>query len=326
MGKTLNWALLGTGAIAGEMAQVLAHSGRRFYAVSSRTYEKAVCFAQQYGIEKVYRDYREMLADPLIDIIYIATPHNTHIQFLRAALLCQKHVLCEKSITLNSAELEEAAELAKQNGVVLAEAMTIWHMPIYKKLWALVRTGTLGRVQMLQVNFGSFKAYDMHNRFFDPKIAGGAMLDIGVYALSLVRSFLSEQPEQVCSLMRPAPSGVDEQAGVLLMNRQGEMAGITLSLHAKQPKRAVISCEKAYIEIMEYPRADTAVIVDAATGERTQIQAGDAERALLYEVEDMEAAVQSGEPSGMQMDLSADVMALMTRLRHEWGVRYPEEL
>lgn len=118
--------------------------------------------------------------------------------------------------------------LAEEKNLILAEAMTIWHMPIYKKLWETVRSGSLGKVQMITMNFGSFKEYNMNNRFFNMNLAGGAMLDIGVYALSM---------------------------------------------HSKQPKRAMISCEKGYIEIMEYPRADKAVIVDAETGKKLRFPA-----------------------------------------------------
>ena len=103
----------------------------------------------------------------------ISTPHNTHIQYLREALKHGKHVLCEKSITLNAKELEEAKQLAEENGVVLAEAMTIYHMPLYKKLQEVIRSGKLGKLCMAQMNFGSYKEYDMQNRFFNPNLAGG---------------------------------------------------------------------------------------------------------------------------------------------------------
>lgn len=185
-----------------------------------------------------------MFTDPEIDIIYITTPHNTHIEFLRQALANGKHVLCEKSITLNSDELNEALQIAEKHHVILAEAMTIWHMPLYKKLWEIVSSGELGKVQMIQLNFGSYKEYDMNNRFFNINLAGGALLDIGVYALSLMRSFMAETPDQVMSQVRFAPTGTDEQASIILMNKEQQMAAITLSMHSKQPKRAMISCEK----------------------------------------------------------------------------------
>ena len=218
-----------------------------------------------------------MFEDPEVDVIYITTPHNTHIEFLRQALANGKHVLCEKSITLNSDELNEALQIAEKHHVILAEAMTIWHMPLYKKLWEIVSSGELGKVQMIQLNFGSYKEYDMNNRFFNINLAGGALLDIGVYALSLMRSFMAETPDQVMSQVRFAPTGTDEQASIILMNKEQQMAAITLSMHSKQPKRA------------------------------------------------MEEAVQSGDVSRMQMPFTGDVMNIMTDLRKNWGLVYPEE-
>ncbi|MEY8261814.1 Gfo/Idh/MocA family oxidoreductase [Oscillospiraceae bacterium 50-60] len=321
--KQLRWAVLGTGIIANEMAQTLQSVGRTLDAVGGRTCAKAEAFAEKYGVPKFYGDYREMFSDPEIDAVYIATPHNTHIGSLEEALSHGKHVLCEKSITLNSAELERARRLAEENHAVLAEAMTIYHMPLYRELTRRVGAGELGRVNLIQLNFGSFKPYDMTNRFFSRSLAGGALLDIGVYALSLARLFLDSSPDQVKSFVRKAPTGVDESAAIAMTNQEGQLVTAAFSLRSKQPKRAVISCEKGYIEIPEYPRADRAVIVDAETGETETAAAGRAADALRYELEDMEAAVLGG--GDMMLPYTADVMALMTALRREWGVVYPEE-
>ncbi len=204
MNRSLNWAVLGTGVIANEMAQKM---GKSLYAVGKRTQEKAVKFAETYGVHKVYDCIDDMFTDEQVDIIYITSPHNTHYAFMKQALEHGKHLLVEKSITLNSRELDEMIQLAEQNHLILAEAMTIWHMPLYKKLWDMVRGGEFGKVQMITVNFGSFKEYNMENRFFNLNLAGGAMLDIGVYALSVVRSFMDEQPNQIISQWKPSPTG-----------------------------------------------------------------------------------------------------------------------
>lgn len=322
--KKYNWAVLGTGVIANETATAMAKNGRHLYAVGNRTHEKAVAFAEKHGIEKVYDDFNDMFTDPDVDIIYITTPHNTHIDFMKKAIENKKHILVEKSITLNSSELFEATELAKKNGVVIGEAMTIYHMPIYQELGKILDSGELGRVNLITANFGSFKPYDMNNRFFNRNLAGGAMLDIGVYALSLVRYFFDSAPSDTLSQVKYAPTGVDEQSGLLLMNDKGQMASVMLSLHSKQPKRAMISCEKGYIEIMEYPRAWEAKITDAESGESRTVKAGKNEDALWYEIEDMEKSV-SGEDC-MHLDYTEDVMRLMTSFRQEWNMKYPEEM
>ncbi len=232
-----------------------------------------------------------MFTDPDIDVIYITTPHNTHINFMRRAIENGKHILVEKSITLNSRELDEAIALADKKGVVIGEAMTIYHMPIYKKLKEILESGKLGKVNLITMNFGSFKEYDMNNRFFNKNLAGGAMLDIGVYALSFIRWFMDSKPDQLLSQVKPAPTGVDEQAGLLLMNQEGQMASVMLSLHSKQPKRGMVSCEKGYIEIMEYPRAWEARITYTDSGETEVIQTGEHADALAYELADMEKAI-----------------------------------
>ena len=326
MSTKLNWAVLGTGVIANQMAQALQKMGKPLYAVGNRTYEKAVEFAKRYGIQKVYPQIDDMFEDEAVDIVYITSPHNTHYGFMKKALEHGKHLLVEKSITLNSEELDEMIALAREKHLILAEAMTIWHMPIYKKLWEIVESGELGKVQMITVNFGSFKEYDMKNRFFNMNLAGGALLDIGVYALSIVRSFMTEKPADIVSQWKPSPAGSDEQAAILLKNKDGQMATVALSLHSKQPKRAMISCEKGYIEIMEYPRADRAEIVDASTGEKKEISCGKTEDALFYEMTDMERAVESGDETEMYLNYTKDVMDIMTGLRREWGLKYPEEM
>ena len=211
----LNWAVLGTGVVANQMAQAMQDVGRKLYAVGNRTHSKAVDFANKYGIEKVYDDLNDMFYDDNVDVIYITSPHNTHIDFIMKALENGKHILCEKSITLNSVELEKALKKADEKNLVLAEAMTIYHMPLYKKLMKLVENGEIGDVSMIQANFGSYKDYDMKNRFFNMNLAGGAMLDIGVYAISLARCFLKSKPDNVISTVKFAPSGVDEMSGIV---------------------------------------------------------------------------------------------------------------
>lgn len=320
----IKWAVLGTGVIANEMAVALKKIGRNIYAVGNRTYSKAVDFAKKYGIEKVYDDYNDMFTDSDVDVIYITTPHNTHIEFMKKAIRNGKHILVEKSITLNSRELNEAMELAALHNVVIGEAMTIYHMPVYKKLKEILASGRLGKVNLITMNFGSYKEYNMNNRFFNRNLAGGAMLDIGVYALSFIRYFMTEKPDKLLSQLKKAPTGVDEQAGLLLMNNDGQMAMVMLSLHSKQPKRGMVSCEKGYIEIMEYPRAFEAVVTYTESGEKEWVKEGDTRDALIYELLDMEKAI-NGDKKCMLLDYTKDVMDMMTEFRNSWNFKYPEE-
>ena len=319
-----SWATLGCGAIACEMAEAMARLDGGFHGAAARNSERVRAFAAKYGIEKVYEKPEQLFRDPDVDIVYISTPHNTHAPYILRALEAGRHVLAEKSITLNSGELSLAASLAAKKQLVLAEAMTLYHMPLFKKLAERVRSGALGALRLAQLNFGSYKPYDEKSRFFNKNLAGGALLDIGIYALSCARWFMSAKPEELLSTVRFAPTGVDEQSSILLKNRAEEMAAVTLSLHAKQPKRATIVFDKGYMEIFDYPRADKAAVVWTADGRREEITAGSAGDALCYEILDMEAAA-AGETDAMHLDYTSDVMEIMTRLRKSWGLKYPEE-
>ncbi|MCI6675381.1 MAG: Gfo/Idh/MocA family oxidoreductase [Clostridiales bacterium] len=327
--REYRWASIGCGVIAEQLAEGMERKNTTLYAIANRTYEKAVAFAQKHHIPKVYQKIEDVFTDENVDVIYISTPHNTHIKYVIEALKHGKHVLCEKSITLNSEELMQAVELANEHHVVFAEAMTIYHMPLYKELKRIIESGTLGELRFIQMNFGSYKEYDMTNRFFNRNLAGGALLDIGVYALSFIRWFMTETPNHILSQVKFAPTGVDEQAGILLMNDKQEMATVSLSLHAKQPKRGMVAFDKAYIEIYEYPRGDEAVITYTETSQKEVIREGDTSLALLYEVNDMEQAISEQDfkigQDKMHLDYTIDVMNIMTKLRKDWNLKYSEE-
>ena len=324
MSNKLNWAILGCGNIANDFARDMNKMGGKVYSVANRTYEKAVDFAKKYNIEKVYENIDDIFNDENVDIVYIATPHNKHIEYILKALRNGKHVLCEKAITLNSDELNKAVNLANEKNLILAEAMTIYNMPIYNELEKIINSGKLGNFRLAQVNFGSFKEYDMTNRFFNMDLAGGALLDIGVYALSCVRMFMTEYPDDIKSQVKFAVTGADEQSNIILKNSKEELASVTLSLHAKQPKRATICYDNGYIEIFEYPRADTATITYTEDNHTEIIKAGDISNALCYEIENMENAVLNGKNT-MRLGYTIDVMKIMTQLRKDWNMKYPEE-
>ena len=313
----LRWAVIGCGVIANQMAQSLALAGRRLHGVCNRTQAKAEAFATRYGVERVYGSLEELCADDGVDAVYVTTPHNTHIRYLRAVLAAGKHVLCEKSITLNSEELAEARAIADEHHVVLMDATTILHMPLYREFGAL---------NLAQVNFGSYKEYgDLTNRFYNPRLAGGAMLDIGVYAITFARQFMRSQPREVLSLANLATTGVDQTSGIVMRNPEGQIATFTLSLHSKQPKRGMLSFDRCYVEVADYPRADAARIVWTEDGRVEKVRCGEEGYALDYEVADLERAVAGDERAARLIDCASDVMELMTGLRREWGVTYPEE-
>ena len=197
-------------------------------------------------------------------------------------------------------------------------------MPLYKKLRQMVSDGAIGDVKMVQVNFGSCKEYDVNNRFFSKELAGGALLDIGVYATSFARYFMKSKPDVVLTTANYFETGVDETSGIILKNPDGEMAVMALTMRAKQPKRGVVAGEKGFIEIYDYPRAAKATITYTEDGHTEIIEEGSPEKALQYEVADMQEYVRNH--SGRDnLEIVRDVMETLTAVRNQWGMVYPFE-
>ncbi|EMF0307335.1 Gfo/Idh/MocA family protein [Enterococcus hirae] len=314
--KKYQWGIIGLGNIAHEFAEHFDQETSELAAVASRTIDKAEAFAQRYHIPKAYGSYQEMLNDQEIDIIYIAVPNRQHSQHIMEALAANKHVLCEKAITMNKKELTEAMKLAEEKNLVLAEAMTIFNMPLYQQLRSLIDTNKLGALKMIQAPFGSYKDPDPTNRFFNPELAGGALLDIGTYAVSFARFFLSSQPEVIASTMVPFETGVDEQSVTILRNKEKELATISLTFQAKMPKVGIVAFEEGYITITDYPRADRAEII-FNDGTKEWIESGSTAQAMNYEIENMVKTIK-GELPNRSLFLTHDVIEILDGMQKLW--------
>ncbi|NBA40057.1 Gfo/Idh/MocA family oxidoreductase [Enterococcus hirae] len=314
--KKYQWGIIGLGNIAHEFAEHFDQETSELAAVASRTIDKAEAFAQRYHIPKAYGSYQEMLNDQEIDIIYIAVPNRQHSQHIMEALAANKHVLCEKAITMNKKELTEAMKLAEEKNLVLAEAMTIFNMRLYQQLRSLIDTNKLGALKMIQAPFGSYKDPDPTNRFFNPELAGGALLDIGTYAVSFARFFLSSQPEVIASTMVPFETGVDEQSVTILRNKENELATISLTFQAKMPKVGIVAFEEGYITITDYPRADRAEII-FNDGTKEWIESGSTAQAMNYEIENMVKTIK-GELPNRSLFLTHDVIEILDGMQKLW--------
>ncbi|RLQ93818.1 Gfo/Idh/MocA family protein [Falsibacillus albus] len=321
---TFNWGILGPGTVAHDFAKAINEVNGEIAAVGGRNLEKVQAFAEKFKIMKAYGSYEELIQDPDVDIMYIATPHTFHYEYIMKCLHENKHVICEKAITVNKEQLDEIVTLAKEKNLIVIEAMTVYHMPLYKKIKEMLSQGKLGKLKMIQVALGSLKEDDPTNRFFNPDLAGGAMLDVGTYALSFARYFLTEQPDEVLATVRPYQTGVDEQVGLLIRNKQDEMAAISLALRAKMPKNAVIAAEKGYVTIENFQRATKAIVTYTVDGSMETIDVGDSERAFEYEVEAMNRYV-AGDEADHTLTLSVDVMAMMDEVRRQGEIKYPFE-
>ena len=321
--KKLKWGILGPGNIARDFAQALNRVNGEVYAVASRNKERAEKFARENNVKKAYGSYDEIIKDKDIDVVYIATPHSNHYEYIIKSLNNNKHVLCEKAITVNERELEEALKIAREKNLVLEEAMTLFHMPLYEKVIKKINKKDLGKVNVVQVSFGSFKEYDENNRFFNLDLAGGALLDIGTYALSFARYFLSSMPEEILSTVKKAKTGVDEESGIILKTKEDEIATISLAFRSKMPKRGIVSCDNGFITIDNFPRANKATI-NYLDGTVEVIECGEEEKALDYEVIFMEEKINENKESN-SIELTYDVTKIMNKVRKDWGIVYPFE-
>ncbi|WP_035052018.1 Gfo/Idh/MocA family protein [Carnobacterium pleistocenium] len=321
--KKLNWGILGLGQIANEFAETFSVENALLYAAGSRNDEKAATFAKKYGIEKSYGSYDALLADSSIDVVYIATPHSYHAELILKSLAAGKHVLSEKAITMNNDQLTQAMELAEEKKLVLAEAMVIYHMPLYHKLKEIAQEGSLGKLKMIQVSFGSLKEEDPTNRFFNKNLAGGALLDIGIYALSFTRFFLTSQPQEIHTTMNFYETGVDEQSGILLKNDHDELATISLTFRAKMPKLGIVAFENGFFTVNDFPRAERATLTHS-DGTVETIEAGDTKQAMNYEIADITNLILSNQPDP-SLPLTHDVMEIMDTLRTKWDLKYDFE-
>ncbi len=314
--KTIKWGIVGLGGIAHSFASAFQSEHAELVGVASRTLQKAYDFSKQYSIPKAYGSYEQLAYDPEIDIVYLATPNSYHKDNMMMILKAGKHVLCEKAITMTKAELDEVLSYAKEKNLIVAEAMTIYHMPLMQAVKKRVDAGEFGQLKMVHAYFGSLKEADPTNRFFNPELGGGALLDIGVYALSFVRFFLSSQPHIRQTVGLLYETGVDEMSSFQLLNEQDELATVTISFRAKLPKQGIIACEDAYITIMNYPRADQALIT-YADGRTETIESGETAQALNYEVDHLSESLLTGQHL-TAMDLTKDVNELMDWAAKEW--------
>lgn len=315
--KELNWAIMGTGRIANDFADSM-NNLHKIYGIASRNSVKAEAFKAKHDVQKAYGSYEEMLEDADVDVVYIATVNSQHYMNIMDCLNHNKHVLCEKAIWSNENDMKKACELSRSKNLFLGEAMTIYYMPLYKRIKKMINEGELGKIKFVQADFGSLNDDDPYSRFFSKELGGGAMLDIGTYALSFVLYFMSDSPYEIKDVISRYRTGVDEMWGIVLKNKEDEIGNVNLTFRAKLPKRGLIAGEKAYVTVFEYPRADKAEIVypdgKSKIIKSKTIEEGDTARAMEYEIAGVEEAISNSNYAAGHLDLTMDVVSVMDRL------------
>ncbi len=247
--KKIRWGVVGAGTIANTFAADMAHvANAEVAAVAARNLDSAEEFAGKYGISKAYQGYEKLYADQDIDAVYIATPHTLHSRNSIDALKAGKAVLCEKPITTSAAECQELLGVADATGNYLMEAMWTWFLPALSKAKAWVDAGRIGELRHVKAELGYPKTYDPHSRLYDPSLAGGCLLDMGIYPIAIARYFTGKSPDDIHVVSRRAPNGIDDDVA-MLFNYDNCIATLATSFRCKLPNTAYIIGTEGYIEI-----------------------------------------------------------------------------
>lgn len=327
MPDKLNWGIIGTGNIAsifaGDMAFV---EDGRLLGVGSRSGKKADEFGKRFGIERSYSSYSDLAADPDIDIIYIASPHTFHFEHAVLCLENNKSVLCEKPFTVNTPQAAEVIRLAKDKNLFVMEAMWTRFLPLMKTLKDLVENGVIGKVMSIHADFCFYHEFDKSSRLFDPALAGGALLDVGVYPVMLAHTIFGK-PKTIQANAFIGKTGVDESTSAIFDYGRGKIATFQSSVIYTSPLEAVLSGTKGYIKI--HPRwfemSSLSIYKDGYEPEIVQEHFDG--RGFHFEIKEAQRCIRNGsvESSLMPHSDTIEIMETLDRIRDIVGLRYPFE-
>ena len=323
----VRWGILGPGWIAGTFTKAVAeHTRSEVVAVGSRAQDRADRFAADWGIPRACEGYQALVEDPRVDVVYVATPHSEHLANALAAISAGKHVLVEKAFTRNAAEAEELFDAARRAGVFAMEAMWTRFLPHMVAARDAIGLGEIGEVVGLSADHGqNMRRHPPTHRLHNPDLAGGALLDLGVYPVSFAHDILGA-PDRIRALGSLTETGVDGQVSMALGFGDAVQAGLHTTLWARTPTTAVVFGSEGRIEFGNdfYQPGGFEIIRDA--GPRVAFSA-EVPDGLQYEAAEVARCVHEGhrESPLMTWQDTLDVMRTMDEVRRQIGVGYPGE-
>jgi predicted dehydrogenase len=318
-GSPLRWGILGTGGIAMVFVSDLQLTDSGVVgAVGSRSQGSADRFADEFGIERRHSSYESLVADPAVDVVYVATPHPMHRDNAILALNAGKPVLVEKPFAMNASEATEIVTAARQRGLFAMEAMWTRFLPHVAVIRDWLEQGALGEIVTVTADHGQWFAEDPGFRLFAPQLGGGALLDLGVYPVSFASMILGT-PDRIVSISAPAFTGVDAQTSMLFGYEGGAQAVLTCTLRAKSPTRASIVGTDAMIELDGDFYAPTAVTLVPRQGEPTRVVSTHEGRGLRHQADEVARRLAAGalESPLMPLDETISIMDTMDRVLAE---------
>lgn len=326
MTEAYGWGILGTGTVAHDFAAALKTlDNAALVAVGSRRQETANAFGEKFDIPHRHASYQALAADPEVDIVYVATPHFFHYRDAMMALRANKHVLVEKAFTINAQQAEGIVRLARQKGLFVMEAMWTRFFPVIVRLRELLAENVIGKVEMIRADLSHRVAFDPAHRFFDPQQGGGALLDIGIYPISLASMVLGN-PNTVTGVAHLGQSGVDDQSACLLGYDDGAIAALSFSQTTDAPREAVISGTEGIIRILGRWQQPAQISV-SKDGEDELIDLPYGGNGYQYQASAVMNCLRTGQTESeiMPLDETLSIMRVMDTLRAQWGLRYPGE-
>ncbi|MCW2852979.1 MAG: oxidoreductase domain protein [Nocardioides sp.] len=326
MADTTRWGILATGKIAHKLAEDLALTpDNDLVAVGSRRLESAQAFAQQHGASAAYGSYEELVADPDVDVIYVATPHALHLECARLAFEAGKHVLCEKPLTLNIAEAEEMVALARQHDRFLMEAMWTACNPVIRRLGDDMRAGRFGTPRQAHAELGFRVDAGPDHRLLNPDLGGGALLDMGIYPLTFAHLMLGPA-EELTATATLSEAGVDLDVAVTGRYAGGALATMTASLTSEASRAAAVATDEGRLDVPAEFHHPTYAVWTPTGGEPERIEADEPVIGVGYgnEIAEVGRCVRAGlrESPLVPLDHTLLLMRQMDDLRRQIGVRY----
>lgn len=326
--KKIKWGIISTGTIAKNFAETALKMGSEIEicAVASRNIESAQKFASNYNIKRAYDSYEKLAEDKDIDIIYVATPHNLHYENMLMCLNNNKSVLCEKSFTVTSEQAKEIYMLAKEKGLFVMEAFWTKFLPIYADVEKVINDGAIGDVKMVTAQYGYCTSAAREVRKFDPNLAGGTLLDIGVYAIGFAAMMLGYSPTKIQTSVKLNNVGTDEYSGILLEYEEGKIAQLTTAIGTILPIVGCIYGSLGHINIKEFNSAQS---IDVVLNDGTSYTIENKFDINGYECEIREVmkCLSNGKQYSdiLTPTQSIAIMDIMDKVRQEWNMKFPFE-
>jgi predicted dehydrogenase len=327
MEKKYNWAILGCGKIARKFSKDLKFlPNANLYAAASRDLQRAKDFSEELGFEKAYGSYEELVADPKVDVVYVATPHSHHFEHAMLCLTHKKAVLCEKAFAMNKHETEEMIACAWQNNTFLMEAFWTMFQPSFRKAMEIVKSNELGKLKIVRSDFAFNAFFDEDKRLYNVKLGGGSLLDIGIYPVFAALTSLGK-PDIIKTFADFASTGSEESISIIFKYKNGEMANLTSSFAGFSPTQTEYWFEKGYMILNPKWHAPTNITIWKDGGKvQTYLSEHKEGTGYQYEAAHVMECLDAGkiESDKMTWQVSLDLMETLDRIRIDAGIFFPE--